>query len=291
MLGRSRVPLCVIEASWCVVEASWCIVEIVWIVEYMLFLWLLSVAIEEWYVIGVATLRALVRAGDKTSGDTRSWYMISGDAKSWVLDCSAYIHSHIAQLCVVIKGNEEYLGSTMSTFGSLLKGMVYPLVAPVQTPLSPKWSSGYLLVSPSSPVVPSPIASLVATSTATISVGEDQFIEVGAQLELHGSILQDHTQRLDALPPTLIADIDRDVRELYTRSGVVRAEIFLQRYRFRSLEHEQERTAVMFGALWRSVLALKALAGHVDTLMADMSRAGYDDHRMIHDMLVQQTAM
>ncbi|GJX41110.1 putative reverse transcriptase domain-containing protein [Tanacetum coccineum] len=38
---------------------------------------------EVWYVIGVATLRALVRAGDKTSGDARSWYMISGDAKSW----------------------------------------------------------------------------------------------------------------------------------------------------------------------------------------------------------------
>ncbi|GJT65280.1 kinase-like domain-containing protein [Tanacetum coccineum] len=34
-----------------------------------------------WYVIGVATLRALVHAGDKTSGDARSWYMISRDAK------------------------------------------------------------------------------------------------------------------------------------------------------------------------------------------------------------------
>ncbi|GKB65466.1 hypothetical protein Tco_0921652 [Tanacetum coccineum] len=56
----------------------------------------------------------------------------------------------------------------------------------------------------------------------------------------------DHTQCLDALPPTLIADIDSDVRELYTRSGVVRDEIFSQRY---------------------------------------------DDHRLIHDMLVQQTAM
>ncbi|GKA68129.1 hypothetical protein Tco_0768046 [Tanacetum coccineum] len=32
---------------------------------------------------GVATLRALVHAGDKTSGDARSWYMINGDAKSW----------------------------------------------------------------------------------------------------------------------------------------------------------------------------------------------------------------
>ncbi|GJV33242.1 putative reverse transcriptase domain-containing protein [Tanacetum coccineum] len=37
-----------------------------------------------WYVIGVVNLRALVRAGDKTSGDARSWYMIIGDAKSWV---------------------------------------------------------------------------------------------------------------------------------------------------------------------------------------------------------------
>ncbi|GJT43156.1 putative reverse transcriptase domain-containing protein [Tanacetum coccineum] len=32
-------------------------------------------------------------------------------------------------------------------------------------------------------------------------------------------------------------------------------------------------------------------AGHVDTRMADMSRAGYDDHRLVHDMLVQQDAL
>ncbi|GKB54574.1 putative reverse transcriptase domain-containing protein [Tanacetum coccineum] len=31
----------------------------------------------------VATLRAVVHASDKTSGDARSWYMINGDAKSW----------------------------------------------------------------------------------------------------------------------------------------------------------------------------------------------------------------
>ncbi|GKC21472.1 hypothetical protein Tco_1023622, partial [Tanacetum coccineum] len=154
-----------------------------------------------------------------------------------------------------------------------------PPVVPVQTPPSPEWSLGSLLVSPSSPVVPSPIASLVATPTATISVDEDQFIEVGAQLELHGSILHDHTQRLDALPPTLVANIDRDVRELYTRSGVVRDEIFSQRYMFRSLEREQERTIMTFGALWRPVLALEAWAGRVDTRMADMSRAGYDGPR------------
>nr|GEX57002.1 hypothetical protein [Tanacetum cinerariifolium] len=102
-----------------------------------------------------------------------------------------------------------------------------------ETPLSPEWTSGSLPISPlpyvvPSPVlapmipliVPSPIASPMATSTATISVDEDQFIE-----------------------------IDRDARELYTRSGAVRDEIFSQRYRFRSLEQEEERTYVTFRAL------------------------------------------
>ncbi|GJS35066.1 hypothetical protein Tco_0533448 [Tanacetum coccineum] len=142
-----------------------------------------------------------------------------------------------------------------------------PPAAPVQTPPSPEWSLGSLPVSPSSPLVPSPIASPVATSAATILIDKDQFIEVRAQLELHGSILHDHTQRLDALPPTLVADIDRDVREVYIRSGAVRDEIF------------------------RRVLALEAWVGHVDTRMADISRDRYDDHRLIHDMLVQQAAM
>ncbi|GJX15417.1 hypothetical protein Tco_0216249 [Tanacetum coccineum] len=65
---------------------------------------------------------------------------------------------------------------------------------------------------------------------------------------------------LDALPPTLVEDIDWDVRDLYTRSV-------------------------------RPVLALEAWVGHVDTRLVDMSRDRYDDHRLIHDMLVQQAAM
>ncbi|GJR21298.1 hypothetical protein Tco_0969825 [Tanacetum coccineum] len=105
-----------------------------------------------------------------------------------------------------------------------------PPAAPVQTPPSPEWSLDSLPISPSSSIAPSPIASPVATPIATISVDEDQFLEVGAQLELHGSILYDHTQRLDALPPTLLANIDKDMRELYTRSGAVRDEIFSQRH-------------------------------------------------------------
>nr|GEV68395.1 copia protein [Tanacetum cinerariifolium] len=80
------------------------------------------------------------------------------------------------------------------------------LVMGTATPPSPEWTSGSLLISPSpsvvslpvsSPmillIVPLPIASHMTTSTATIPVDEDQFIEVGAQLELYRSILQDHT--------------------------------------------------------------------------------------------------
>nr|GEX77233.1 hypothetical protein [Tanacetum cinerariifolium] len=49
-----------------------------------------------------------------------------------------------------------------------------------RTPSSPEWLLGSLPVSSSSPVVPSPIASPVATSVATISVDEDQFLERAA---------------------------------------------------------------------------------------------------------------
>nr|GFA96497.1 hypothetical protein [Tanacetum cinerariifolium] len=65
------------------------------------------------------------------------------------------------------------------------------------------------------------------------SLGEEEAVLEGAQLELYRSILQDHTQRLDVMPPTLFAEIDRD-----------------------------ERTAMTFGALWRPVLALEAWAWH-----------------------------
>nr|GFC23750.1 hypothetical protein [Tanacetum cinerariifolium] len=142
---------------------------------------------------------------------------------------------------------------TLTMWTNPKDGMVYidvpiypPPSQPVQTPPSSKWTSGSLPISPSpyivpSPVsspmipliVPSPIASPMATSTATILVDEDQFIE-----------------------------IDSD-----------------------------ERTTVTFKALWRPVLALGAWVRRVDTRMTDMSRAGYDDHSLVHDMLLQQTAL
>nr|GEW97599.1 zinc finger, CCHC-type [Tanacetum cinerariifolium] len=40
------------------------------------------------YDLEIAIPRVVVHDDDKTSGDARSWYMISGDSKSWVCDCS-----------------------------------------------------------------------------------------------------------------------------------------------------------------------------------------------------------
>ncbi|GKC53802.1 hypothetical protein Tco_1076547, partial [Tanacetum coccineum] len=56
------------------------------------------------YNLGVATPRALVHAGDKTSRDARSWYMISGDDKSWVV-IVLHIFTVILHNC---EGNDQY---------------------------------------------------------------------------------------------------------------------------------------------------------------------------------------
>ncbi|GKD04166.1 hypothetical protein Tco_1179140 [Tanacetum coccineum] len=100
----------------------------------------------------------------------------------------------------------------------------------------------------------------MTTPAAAIAVEEDEFLEVGAQLELHGSILHEHTERLDALPPTIIEGFGWDITELLDRSGEVRDEIHSQHFRLKSLEQGQERATITFGALWKLVLALEAWA-------------------------------
>nr|GEY95330.1 hypothetical protein [Tanacetum cinerariifolium] len=62
--------------------------------------------------------------------------------------------------------------------------------------------------------------------------------ELGAQVEMQGGLIHDHTVRLGELSPALFERYDRDIGELFTRSGAVRDEIFSQRYQFRSLDHE-----------------------------------------------------
>nr|GEY73425.1 hypothetical protein [Tanacetum cinerariifolium] len=93
-----------------------------------------------------------------------------------------------------------------------------------------------------------------------------ELTELGVQVEFQRGLIYDHAQRLNALRPTLFKGYDRDLRELYTRSRVVRDEIFLHRYRFRSLKWEQERATVTFSGIWRSVLDLKAWTGQIDAI-------------------------
>ncbi|GKB30541.1 hypothetical protein Tco_0869942 [Tanacetum coccineum] len=107
-----------------------------------------------------------------------------------------------------------------------------PPAPPVQTPPSLEWSPGSLSVSPVPSIVPSPISSPMIPLTVPSPVASPRY--------------------------------DRDIGELFTRSRAVKDEIFYQRHQFRSLEHEQERVVVTFGAIWRPVLVLESWEGQTD---------------------------
>ncbi|GJY10981.1 reverse transcriptase domain-containing protein, chloroplastic [Tanacetum coccineum] len=140
--------------------------------------------------------------------------------------------------------------STLTTWIDLEDGRAYidvpaypPPTPPVQTPLSPEWSSGSLPISLapsivpssiSSPMIPLNVSSLVASPATAVTEGF--LTELGAQR------------------------YNKDIGELFTRSGTVKDEIFSQRYRLKSLEHEQDRIVVTFGAIWRLVVALESWA-------------------------------
>ncbi|GJZ76953.1 hypothetical protein Tco_0641625 [Tanacetum coccineum] len=146
---------------------------------------------------------------------------------------------------------------TLTTWTNPEDGMIYidvpaypPIALPVQTPPSPEWSSGSFPISPtpsivllpiSSPMIPLTVPSPVATPATAETEGF--LTELGAQVEMQGGLIHDHA-----------------------------------RYRFRSLEHEQERVAVTFGALWRPVLALESWAGQTDAQRAALWHAISDTH-------------
>ncbi|GJV14062.1 hypothetical protein Tco_1359385 [Tanacetum coccineum] len=114
------------------------------------------------------------------------------------------------------------------------------------TDLKDGMTSDSLPISPSPSVVPSPISSPLILLTVPSPVATP------ATTETEGFLTE------------LGAQVKMDIGELFTRSRVVRDEIFSQRYRFRSLEYEQERVAMTFGAIWRPVLALESWAGQTD---------------------------
>ncbi|GKC93005.1 hypothetical protein Tco_1158447, partial [Tanacetum coccineum] len=117
---------------------------------------------------------------------------------------------------------------TLTTWTDPEDGMVYfdvltypPPAPPVQTPPLPKWTSGSLPISPSPSVVPSPVSSpmmslIVPSPIATPTTAET---ELGAQVEIQGGLIRDHAVRLEELSPALFERYDRDIGELFTRSG------------------------------------------------------------------------
>ncbi|GKF27811.1 hypothetical protein Tco_0094153, partial [Tanacetum coccineum] len=105
----------------------------------------------------------------------------------------------------------------------------------------------------------SPATSSPAVPPATTE-NEAFLADLGAQVELHGSILRDHTQRLDALLPTFFEDIGQGITGLYD------------------------------SAMWRPVLALEAWAGQTDTQRAALWQARYEDQMEIHALRLQHAA-
>ncbi|GJT79205.1 hypothetical protein Tco_1053547 [Tanacetum coccineum] len=122
---------------------------------------------------------------------------------------------------------------TLTTWTDLKDGMVYidvpaypPPAPPVQTPTLPEWTSGSLPISLSPSVVPLPISSpmiplTVPSPVATPAIAETKgfFTELGAQVEMQGGLIRDHAIRLEELSPALFERYDRDIGELFTRSG------------------------------------------------------------------------
>ncbi|GJT43635.1 hypothetical protein Tco_0952350 [Tanacetum coccineum] len=137
---------------------------------------------------------------------------------------------------------------------------------PERTPPSSEWTSGSLPISPSPSDDPSPMIPLMVPS----------HVATPAAVEIEGILTELGAQRYD-----------RDIGELFTRSGAVREEIFSQRYRFRSLEYEQERVAVTFRAIWRPVLALEAWAGQTDAQRAALWHAISDVQGENRDLRLQ----
>ncbi|GKA10444.1 hypothetical protein Tco_0689877 [Tanacetum coccineum] len=111
--------------------------------------------------------------------------------------------------------------------------------------------------------------------------------EYDENVESLGGLIRDHAVRLEELSPALFKRYDRDIGELFTRSGVVRDEIFSHRYQFRSLEYKQERVAMTFRAIWRPVLALEAWAGQMDAQRAALWHAINDVQGENRDLRLQ----
>ncbi|GJS04126.1 putative reverse transcriptase domain-containing protein [Tanacetum coccineum] len=96
---------------------------------------ILSLLLEVCITLRVATPRALVHTGDKTSGDARSWYMISGDAMSWVV-IVLHIFTVILHNCPLVV--KEIIKSLNSAAGGNFE-LKARLIAQASSKASPKF--------------------------------------------------------------------------------------------------------------------------------------------------------
>ncbi|GKB49777.1 hypothetical protein Tco_0900530 [Tanacetum coccineum] len=94
-----------------------------------------------------------------------------------------------------------------------------------------------LPISPAPSIVPSPISSSMIPLTVPSLVAspataktEIFLTKLGAQVEMQEGLIHDHTVRLGELSLALFERYDKDIGELFTRSGVVKDEIFSQSY-------------------------------------------------------------
>ncbi|GJT20930.1 hypothetical protein Tco_0890867 [Tanacetum coccineum] len=99
-------------------------------------------------------------------------------------------------------------------------------------------------------------------ATPTIVKTEGFLTELGAQVKMQRGLIRDHAVRLEELSPALFK---------------------------RSLEYEQERVTVTFGAIWRPVLDLEAWAGQTDAQRAALWHAISDVQGENRDLLLQLT--
>ncbi|GKA27059.1 hypothetical protein Tco_0713227 [Tanacetum coccineum] len=105
-----------------------------------------------------------------------------------------------------------------------------------------------------------PVQTKPSRSTPAAVETEGFLTELGAQVEMQGGLIRDHVVRLEELSPALFE---------------------------RSLEYEQERVAVTFGAIWRPVLALEAWAGQTDAQRAALWHAISDVQGENQDLRLQ----
>ncbi|GJY68503.1 hypothetical protein Tco_0471485 [Tanacetum coccineum] len=89
-------------------------------------------------------------------------------------------------------------------------------------------------------------------------------------------LIHDHTVRLGELSPTLFKRYDMDIWELFTRSKAVRDEIFTQRYRLRSLDHE--------AALWHAIGDTQIENQELRLQIAEETRARLDLAEIVASM-------